>query len=272
MLEDLDIIQFEAWKKMWAFKDRKHIIPHARRERCYENGQYRNEVLKPSRSKELFYEMLQDYKGTMPLPTRLIAQKYRSLNDITFLDFLNENINPTPEFVRQLDYHMMDDWGGRTHEVSALAGIHYFTCRPYADKPVDLFSPPQGNAYFAEKILHQLPKNRVNTSHLVANIEKTSSGFEVFVLDVLQKKRKRIRASKVVYAGQKHALKYIYPKEVDLFAMEQAPWMVMNFFTDQREGEYGFWQNECIGDNPGLSGALLTAVFRTGIASVASGC
>ena len=260
LLEELDVIEFESWKKMWSFKDREHIIPFARKQRCHEGGEYRNEVITASLVKNRFYELLKDYEGKMPLPTRLINEKYKHLNAITFLDFLEGEIAPTPEFIRQLDYHMMDDWGGRTHQVSALAGIHYFACRPYTTKAVELFSPPQGNAYFAEKIITHLPAERVKTSHLVAEIVKTGDGFEVTVLDVVNKKRLLVKSNKVIYAGQKHALKYIYPKEAGLFNLEQAPWMVMNFLTSQKKGAYGFWQNEFLGDNSAFMGFIDSSV------------
>ena len=260
MLEELKIIEFQQWNKMWSFKDREHVIPFARRQKCYENGSLRNEVITASQAKNQFYELLKDYDGKMPLPTRLIDQKYRHLNDLTFQDFLRDKMNLTPEFIRQLDYHMMDDWGGRSNQVSALAGIHYFSCRPYTEKSIDLFSPPQGNAYFGEKILNHLPAERVKTSHLVAGFEKTDAGFEVSILDVVNKKRLRINAGKVIYAGQKHALKYIYPKEADLFKLDQAPWIVINFITNQKKGAYGFWQNEFLGKNEAFMGFIDSSV------------
>lgn len=260
MLADLDIIEYESWKSMWTFKDRQHIIPFARRQRCYEAGRYRNEVISAGSMKDRFYEILKSFDGQMPLPTRLIDEKYHHLNEATFLDFLNQEMSVDEVFIRQLDYHMMDDWGARTSKVSALAGIHYFMCRPYLEKSVDLFSPPQGNAYFAEKILSRLSLKNIHTEHLIAGIEKVGEGFEVSVLDVRQKRKVKTRASRIIYAGQKHALKYIYPKEANLFSLEQAPWMVLNFLTKQEEGRYGYWQNEFLGENPDFLGFIDSSV------------
>ena len=260
MLQELDVIKYNSFSRMWTFEDREHIIPYARRQRCYEDGNIRKEVIQPSLVKNAFYKMLQRYQGNMPLPTRLIEEELRELNELTFLAFLEKEISPNTEFIRQLDYHMMDDWGARTNQVSALAGIHYFTCRPYLKKSVDLFSPPQGNAYFADKLLEKLPQERIKTSHLVSKIEKSDNGFEVSVLDVTNKKKLIYKTENVIYAGQKHTLKYIYPKEAEYFQMEQAPWMVLNFMTTQKAGEYGHWQNEFLGENPAFMGFIDSSV------------
>lgn len=260
LLEELNIIRYEAWKGLWTFVDHQHVIPYARRQQCYDHGEIRSEVIRAGSTKDQFYELMNAYKGKMPLPTRLIEKRYRALNDLTFLDFLRSGIDPDPDFIRQMDYHMMDDWGGRADQVSALAGIHYFMCRPYLEKSVDLFSPPEGNAYFARKIIDRLDSDRIHTRHLISGISKTQAGFEVEVMDISSKKRKIIRAAKVFYAGQKHTLKYVYPKEANLFAQEQAPWMIMNFITDQEPGRYGYWQNEYLGENPAFLGFIDSSV------------
>ena len=51
---------------------------------------------------------------------------------------------------------MVDDYGSTADQVSALAGVHYYACRPYYTESVELFSPPQGNAYFVQKLLEVL--------------------------------------------------------------------------------------------------------------------
>lgn len=260
MLEELQVIKYERWKNMWSFTDSRHIIPFERRDRCYENGSYRKEVIQPGKTKDQFYELINEFKEKMPLPTRLISNEHRHLNDLSLLEYLNQEMEVDERFVQQLDYHMMDDWGGKTEQVSALAGIHYFACRPYLEKSVDLFSPPQGNAYFAEKIQARLSTSKTKTSHLVSKIDESGDSFELVVLDVLNKKRIRTKADKVVYAGQKHALKYIYPKEADLFDLKQAPWMVLNFITDQPTGQYGHWQNEFLGTNRAFMGFIDSSV------------
>lgn len=260
MLEELKIIRYEPWKKMWGFIDQQHIIPYSRRQQCYDNGQIRSDVIPPGLLKSQFEELILSYSGKLNLPSRLIQQPYRELNDITFQDFLSSRLNVTSAFLKQMDYHMADDYGGDTNQVSALAGLLYFACRPYYTQAVDLFSPPNGNDYFAQRIIQKLDSNRIHCHHLVSKIEKTSSGYMVQVLDVQKKEIHQYESAEVIYAGQKHALKYIFPGQETLFKNTYAPWMVVNFVTGQEKNEYGFWQNEYLGENPKFLGFIDSSV------------
>jgi hypothetical protein len=196
----------------------------------------------------------------MKLPTRLIAEKYRYLNEISFYDFLSDKMEVDAAFERQISYHTLDDYGGTMRQVSALAGIHYFMCRPYYTASVDLFSPPNGNDYFAEKILSTLPDDKIKTNHLVKSIVKTTLGFEVEVLDVINKKLIQVSCNKLIYAGQKHALKYIFPEEANLFENSYSPWMVINIVTNSSPETYGYWQNEYLGDREDFQGFIDSSV------------
>lgn len=259
-LEQLSIIEYEPWKKSWAFKDRQHVIPFTRRQQCYEKGKYRKEVIKEGPLKDLFYALMSNYEGKMHLPTRLIALEDRGLNDISFSAFLQDQLPLNNSFKQQVDYHMLDDWGGTTDQVSALAGIHYFVCRPYLSQSVDLFSPPEGNFYFIRKIAEKVTRDHLFTRHLVHKIEKRASGFEVEVLDLERERRLVVSCEQVIYAGQKHALKYIYPQEALLFNQTQTPWMIINFVCKRIPGKFGYWQNEFLGENPSFLGFIDSSV------------
>ncbi len=247
MMDDLGIIEFQEWKKSWSFKDKKYIIPHARKNRCFENGKFRSDVLVDGELKERFQYLLGSYKGQMPMPTPLIKEEHRSLNSVTFYDFLNSKLELTPEFKRGLDYHMLDDWGGTSEQVSALSGIHYFTCRPYDAQVVDLFSPPDGNGYFIKKLSSGLPDEQLKTRHLVKSVEKTTKGFSTEIIDVENQIVKEVDSDRVIYAGQKHALKYIMPEQYDFFKSNTyAPWLVVNFIVKNEIPKKGYWQNEML--------------------------
>lgn len=255
LLEHLDIIEFQSWKDNWSFKDKEFIIPHSRKNKCFESGDFRSDVLKSGALKEQFHNLLQPFQGQMPMPTSLIEEEFRQLNDITFNQFLIEKLNLTPEFKRGLDYHMLDDWGGTTDQVSALAGIHYFTCRPYDSQVVDLFSPPDGNNYFIKKLANQLHKNTTKTKHLVKSIKKQDDGFLTEVIDVENQTLKTIESNRVIYAGQKHALQYIMPEQYKFFENNTyAPWLVINFILKNDLQKKGYWQNEMLMDDETFMG------------------
>ena len=261
MLEELQAVEYQPWKKAWSFTDRKHLIPFTRRQQCYQHGAIRGDVIPEGIQKEQFLDIIGRYLGQMKLPTRLIGEDIRHLDQVNFVDFLAAEMPVDLTFQRYLDYHMMDDYGGTADQVSALAGIHYFMCRPYYREPVELFSPSSGNDYFVRKITSRLDASRLHLKHLVASITRVGDSFEVRVLDVRSQQVKRLKTDRVIYAGQKHALKYIYPQAYPLFENNlYAPWMVINFFTSQRPDQYGFWQNEYLGEDPSFLGFIDSSV------------
>lgn len=247
LLERLDIVEYQSWSQSWGFKDREHIIFNRSKNQCFDEGEFRKDVLPDGQLKDDFLKLIMQFKGQMHLPTRLIGEELRSLNDQTFLHYLNQNLTLTPEFVRGLDYHMKDDYGAGADTVSALSGIHYFMCRPYYDQVVELFSPPEGNQYFIKKMADQLPEGQLKTNQLVRKIVETKTGFEVEVIDIKASKVDTVRCNKIIYAGQKHALKFICPEESTLFANNQyAPWMVVNMVVKDNLPMPAFWQNEML--------------------------
>ena len=261
LLEEIGVITYEPWKKAWSFVDRQHIIPPTRKQHCFENGQIRSEVISDGPEKKKFLEILSPFLGEMKQPSRLIDSRFHYLNDLTFLEFVKANMQVSDSLKRKLDYHMLDDYGGTSDQVSALAGIHYFMCRPYYSEPVNLFSPPEGNNYFIKRISRHLPAPKLKTSHLVSAIHKKQDHFLLEVLDLQAREILEIKAEKVIYAGQKHALKYIYPSESKLFDhVSHAPWMVVNLLTRQTPGNYGYWQNEFLGATQDFLGFVDSSV------------
>lgn len=260
LMQKLDLIEYEPWRKSWSFKDRQHIIPHYRRQQCFDFGKRRRDVISENELKDQFVELMLQFEGEMKLPSRLIGSGYHHLNELSFKDFLKSNLSITSSFIRQVDYHMYDDYGGSSEMVSALAGIHYFACRPYYKEDVPLFSPPSGNKYFLDSLLQHLDPQKLRTSSLIKSITKNGDAFELQILDVQKRRLETVRADHVIYAGQKHALKYIYPDQARLFNNSYAPWMVVNLISDQKEGQYGFWQNEFLGKNDRFLGFIDSSV------------
>jgi protoporphyrinogen oxidase len=259
-LENLGIIEFQPWNRMWSFRDQQHIIPHNRQQRCYENGIARGDVIPDGPIGRKFIDLMTTFSDQMVMPTRLIDTEHHHLNELTFWDYLIKQIPGIESIKPYLDYHMKDDWGAGTHVVSALAGIHYFACRPYYREPVNVFSPPQGNAYFAYKIRAQISDSSIVTGSVVRKIESNNMGHQVEIYQPSNNQLIVQNARNIIYAGQKHALKYISPGQEQLFDNEQAPWMVVNLICDQKKGDYGFWQNEVVDENESFLGFVDSSV------------
>lgn len=260
LMQESGIIKYKEWKNSWRFTDQQYIIPHELKNQCYDNGIKRPDVLEESELRDDFHKLMSAYSGKMPMPTRLINQDLRNLNDLTFIEFLKNKIKLNDAFIRGLDYHMLDDWGGTAGQVSAIAGIHYFQCRPYYNEVNQLFSPPQGNDYFVDKIASQLPSNQVRTNMLVRKVIRIDDKWKIDVVDVINKEIIQLTAEQVIYAGQKHALKYIMPEYYYLFQENTyAPWLVINIVLDKPFDSFGFWQNEVLVEDQSFLGFINSA-------------
>ncbi|HAI77454.1 MAG TPA: hypothetical protein DCM08_14580 [Microscillaceae bacterium] len=250
-LTELNVVKFNTASRRWEFVDKQWIIDDKTESLCYSGGYYREDVLPDSPTLEPFFERINSFIGQMRLPTRLIDPKLHPLNTISFEQYLQKDFVLSDELVRAINYQLMDDFGGQMQEVSALAGIYYYAGRPYFNEQNETFSPPEGNFYFVKKLMNQLPPDKLRLKHLIKKIEKKTDVFEVEIIDVAAKQRQLIQAKAVVYAGQKHALKYVFPQDYKLFEHNQySPWVVMNFVLHPKADLQGldgiFWQNEVV--------------------------
>lgn len=248
MLKSLEIVDFNLDKKQWVFVDRDYVIDPKRESKTFIDGKLRDDVLPKDASYAPFKALMLQFEGKMPMPTRLIEPEFHYLNSISFKDFLEEKLTLTPEFLQAIDYAMRDDWGSDASEISALAGVHYYTCRPYFSGHVELFSPPEGNAYFAQKMIASLDQTRIHVQSLVSNIQKTADGYVAQIIDVKRKETRTVRCKKVIYAAHKHALKFICPEQATAFKDNRySPWLSMGIVL-KSDGKTlkKYWQNEYI--------------------------
>ncbi len=258
LLERLEIIKYQPWKQSWGFNEEQHLIMHRRKNQCFDHGVIRRDVLAEGPIKNDFLKLILPFSGQMVMPTRSISKQLHQLNDISFLKFLEQNLSLTPDFTRGIDYHMKDDYGAEASSVSALAGIHYFACRPYYNQVVELFSPPQGNYYFIEKMKSFVGEEHLVTQQLISKIvKKPNSGFAVEVIDIVRNEVIQVNTNQIIYAGQKHALKYVFPDDGELFATTgYAPWIVVNVICTGALPTPGYCQNEMLTEDETFLGFI----------------
>ena len=245
LLQQLNVIKYNSSSELFEFVDKEYVIEPNELEQCFHQNEVFKDVLSDAKGADDFYKCLEPFEGTMTLPTRLINEDYHYLNDITFKDYLESKMELSEDLELRISYQMIDDWGGKCDEISALAGIHYYTCRPYNTKEIELFSAPFGNSYFIEKMLGDIPNlDSLKTDSMVRKINVFDHGVEAEILnkngDV-----ELVKAKGLIYAGQKHALKYILESEVNLFDTNYAPWVVLNIVC--RKGvKFEKWQNDVL--------------------------
>lgn len=244
-LFELDVIDFDAGTQSWQFVDHHLTILPERATITFHEGAFRSDVLPDGPLKTQFEQLLRPFVGQMPMPTTQIDPTHHHLNTLTFHAYLQQHLSLDQDFLNAIDYAMIDDWGAPSTVVSALAGVHYYTCRPYFDRDPSLLSPPQGNAYFAQRFISRLPQERLQTQQLIRSIQPNKAGFEVTVVDVKQNTQYQLQTQKIVYAAHKHGLKYIYPAGYERFReTTYSPWLVLNLVLNQATTQKTYWQNE----------------------------
>jgi len=257
LLEELHIIHFNSARQAWTFRDTQYLIDAKHEGRAWASDGFREHTLPNCDETRQFEQMVQAYGGKLVMPTRNIAKAYHLLDKVSFREFLaNLNLGHDADFLRALDYQLIDDYGAGSAEVSALAGLHYYQCRPYYSEKLPHFSPPQGNAYFVDKLLEKLPRKALWCSHLVTSIEDRQDGFRVGLVDLERRESLHLLVDEIIYAGHKHGLKHVYPKDADLFAANRyAPWIAVNLILDTPP-KTSYWQNEVIGADPHFAGLV----------------
>lgn len=254
-LFDIDVIDYNHKKEQWVFVDKQFVVNPEKESQTFFKGAFRADVLPEGNMKDAFEALLRPFIGRMPMPTQAIDTDLHYLNALTFRAFLEQHLDLDDAFMQAIDYAMLDDWGATADVVSALAGIHYYTCRPYLDEHPELFSPPQGNAYFAQQFIRKIPQEGLLVNRLVKKIQAIENGFLVDVIDVKNKTLLQIATKKIVYAAHKHALKYIYPEGHALFQQnEYAPWVVVNIVLNKAVTTPVYWQNEYLSGEEAFMG------------------
>lgn len=248
LLKNINVIEWNAFSELYEFVEKKYVIPESHMEQCYVQGEIESSIFSNEEYQDQLATILEPFHGKMPMPTHLIEKEFHYLNEISFGEYLTEKCEFSEDMARRISYQMLDDWGGTVHDVSALAGIHYYVCRPYDEQDVELFSPPNGNAYFIEKMIGHMPDktNAIRTNTLVRSVREKDGVVECEVLNN-DGSIDLIRAKGLIYTGKKHALPYILSPELipERNKIDYAPWIVMNIAVEKGTS-FGKWQNDVL--------------------------
>ena len=156
-----------------------------------------------------------------------------ALDHLSMRDFLLQRGLDSPSLHWYVDYACRDDYGCRSADVSAWAGIHYFASRQShnrEDTPV--LTWPEGNGWIVKQLRKRL-ESRITTNALVYRLKPDPSGVVVDVYYPQEGRSERIFAQEVVCACPTHLIPYLIPdlpspKRDTFRSFEYAPWMVAN--------------------------------------------
>ena len=83
MLEELGVMTHNSQRAMWEYVDSRYLIEPDQESRCVRYGTTQPAVLPPTAETDRFYQILDDFGGRMPMPTRMIDPSLRPLGDVS---------------------------------------------------------------------------------------------------------------------------------------------------------------------------------------------
>jgi protoporphyrinogen oxidase len=227
-LEKNKIIEFSNATKQFEFVERKfYVNSDSNNINLRVGNSQKNNFFTNNPEARKFVKAISKYVGKMKMPTRSMSADLNYLNEITFKDYLHSINLKSSEVLDVINYNMIDDYGAGIDSVSAFAGIHYYTCRDYLNNDIPYFSPPEGNAYFANKIARNIDSENILLNSMVYEIKSIKDQFEVKVLNVKSKECSTYMCNNIVYAAPKHTLPYICKGHYKVTS-SQSSWIVAN--------------------------------------------
>lgn len=266
-LQDTNIIQFNSLKNEYRFSDEQYLIDPNKEEACFTPNGLKESVLAEAHpNTKDFRHLLKQYVGEMKMPTRLINEKWQHLNHISFYDYLQKYLITDADLITGIDYQMIDDYGANCSQISALAGVHYYSCRNYySTNEPQLFSPPQGNKYFIDKFAAKTNQSALKCKELVFKVTPLSNGQnQVLSYNYEKQTTTAYNCKNVIYAGQKNALKFVLPQAHHLFKNNTySSWVVLNFELNDAVTTDAKWQNDMLNIHPNLLGFVNSKAQNT---------
>lgn len=205
-----------------------------------------------------------DGRRAFAIPLDLSSQDadLMALDAVTMTEWMEREGYRSPALAWYVDYCCRDDYGARSQDVSAWAGVHYFASRNGKAADADeqgLVTWPEGNGYLAHR-LAEIIGQRARPRSLAFGVETGDAGVTVDVWNAAEDKTFRVQAKAAVLATP-HFVTARLMKDADLAAgFSYAPWAVANITLDSLPGGKGAglsWDN-VVFDSPLLGYVVAT--------------
>jgi protoporphyrinogen oxidase len=180
------------------------------------------------------------YAFDIPLDNSSADDAYRKLDRISFKDYLKDNSFDSPYLLWYLNYCCKDDYGTPAQNVSAWAGLHYFSARKGTASNADpnaVITWPEGNGWLMKR-LRETVKDHIKTGHLAYDVQIAAGGkVAVKVLDLKQNTSAVIYADKVIMASPQYVnqklLKNTIRPGFDAGKLHYSPWLIANITVNK---------------------------------------
>ncbi|MBK8916683.1 MAG: FAD-dependent oxidoreductase [Betaproteobacteria bacterium] len=197
-----------------------------------------------------------DGRRAFAIPMELSSRdpQWLVLDRIPFSRWLDEQGFTAPTLRWLADYACRDDYGLRSAQTSAWAGLHYFACRTgrAANATGDtVLTGPDGNGWLLRGLARRA-EGRVLTGALVWRIEEGRQSVTVDCWVPAEGRSRRYVARQVVWAAPLFLLPRVWrglPAPLAAAARngDYAPWLVANLhladFPEERHGAPTAWDN-----------------------------
>lgn len=238
--------------------EERHLC-HSPQERLFLHGRWQ-EGLEPEigvtraqrEQYRRFDERMQQFRssGEFTVPMDPAAKPSR-LDQISFAQWLREERFDSPYLLWYADYGCRDDYGARSHDTSAWAGVHYFAAREHEERGPMTW--PEGNGWLAKRLLARLQRF-VRGNAMVTAIRREGQGWRVIAGDT------EYRTQSVIWTAPSFLLKYVYAEAPDMRGITYSPWITANLTLDRMPREHNSeqaWDN-VIYDSPSLGYVVAT--------------
>ncbi|MDR1275080.1 MAG: NAD(P)-binding protein [Candidatus Accumulibacter sp.] len=279
LLSELGVLEGDPHARQPRYDER--YLCAAPQERLYYNGLWRDGLLpllgvSGAEQKEYrrFFDLMKGFKTrrdgrsrafALPMALSSDAPDLRALDRATMRDWMLSQGFTSEHLHWYVDYACRDDYGTSSAEVSAWAGIHYFSCRSGEAKDAAsdaVLTTPGGNAWLAEGLARSIRSNagdRFLNGALVFRVEEKDEGWLVDVWRPEGARSLRIEAKQLIWAAPAFLVPYIFTGNEDAKragkSFSYAPWLVANLTLSRvpasRPGAPLSWDN-VLYDSPGL--------------------
>lgn len=243
---------------------------HDPEERLFKDGSFQ-EGLVPKRGlrendkKEIerFFETIVEYRnkiGTdgkpafaIPLELSSCDQEFVDLDSISMAEWLTKYNFKSIPLIWYINYCCRDDYGAGIEEVSAWAGIHYFSGRRGRAQNADQNSVvtwPEGNGFLVKKLKEKLG-SFIQTNACVFDINQEDEKFNTVYIDTKTKKNVVVQSDFVIFSAPRFLSKYVIKTITDTAYIDELkypPWMVANITLKklpEARGISSAWDNVC---------------------------
>ncbi len=186
---------------------------------------------------------------TIPMaPGATALRQTGSFDAISMGEWMRRERFTTPQLRWYADYGCRDDYGARSRDASAWAGVHYFAAREAEERGP--LTWPDGNGWILRQLLGKLARY-VTTGAAVRRVERAGRGWRVRTsasagtVDYL--------ADAVIFAAPSFLAPYVVEGARDP-GFVYSPWMTANLTLERWPKEKGFapaWDN-VLYDSPAL--------------------